>query len=61
VPVDLITGAIGIGQGLISMVILLVFSMLIIMLSGRIYKGLVLYNGEKITLKNVIGILKNKN
>ena len=61
VPVDLLTGAIGIGQGIISTVILLVFSVLVIMLSGRIYKGLVLYNGEKVTVKNLIGILKNKN
>jgi len=61
VPVDLLTGAIGIGQGVLSTGILLAFSMLVIMLSGRIYKGLVLYTGEKITLKNVIGILKNKN
>ncbi|MBQ7863780.1 MAG: ABC transporter permease [Lachnospiraceae bacterium] len=61
VPVDLLTGAIGIGQGLLSMAILIVFSLLIIMLSGRIYKGLVLYTGEKVTLKNLIGILKNKN
>lgn len=61
VPVDLLTGAIGIGQGILSTVILFVFSMLIIMLSGRIYKGMVLYTGEKITLKNVVGILKNKN
>ncbi len=61
VPVDLLTGAIGIGQGIISTVILLVFSLLIIMLSGRIYKGLVLYTGQKVTLKNVVGILRNKN
>jgi len=61
VPVDLLTGAIGIGQGIISTLILLVFSVLIIMLSGRIYKGLVLYTGEKVTFKNLLGILKNKN
>ncbi len=61
VPADLLTGAIGIGQGILSTVILLVFSVLVIMLSGRIYKGLVLYNGEKVTMKNVIGILRNKN
>lgn len=61
VPVDLLTGAIGIGQGILSTVILLVFSMLVIMLSGRIYKGLVLYTGETIKWKNVLGILKNKN
>lgn len=60
VPVDLLTGVISIGQGILSTVILLVFSMLIIMLSGKIYKGLVLYTGEKVTLKNVAGILKNK-
>jgi len=61
VPVDLLTGAIGIGQGIISTCILLVFSFLIIMLSGRIYKGLVLYTGEKVTLKSIAGILRNKN
>lgn len=61
VPVDLLTGAIGIGQGIVSTVILLVFSFLIIMLSGRIYKGLVLYTGEKVTLKSIAGILRNKN
>ena len=42
-------------------VALLVFYVLFIMLSGRIYKGLLLYTGEKVNLKNVIGILKNKN
>ena len=61
VPVDLLTGAIGIGQGILSTVILLAFSVLVIMLSGRIYKGLVLYTGEKITWKSLIGILRNKN
>ena len=61
VPADLLTGAIGIGQGILSMIILLVFSVLVIMLSGRIYKGLVLYTGQNVSMKNIIGILKNKN
>ena len=61
VPADLLTGAIGIGQGILSTMILLVFSVLVIMLSGRIYKGLVLFTGEKVNLKNILGILKNKN
>ncbi len=60
VPVDLLTGAIGIGQGILSTVILLVFSLLIIMLSGRIYKGMVLYTGQKINMKTILGILRNK-
>ena len=59
-PVDLLTGAIGIVQGLISTIILLVFSILVIMLSGRIYKGIVLYTGQNLTFKNILGILKNK-
>lgn len=61
VPVDLLTGTIGIAQGIISTVILVAFSALVIMLSGRIYKGLVLYTGEKVTFKNVMGIIRNKN
>ena len=61
VPADLLTGAIGIVQGIISMVILMIFSVLVIMLSGRIYKGLVLYTGQKISWKNLVGALKNKN
>lgn len=60
VPIDLLTGAIGIVQGLISTIILLVFSILVIMVSGRIYKGIVLYTGQKLTWKNILGILKNK-
>lgn len=60
VPVDLLTGAIGIGQGIVSTVILLVFSILVIMLSGRIYKGMVLYTGQKINAKTIVSILRNK-
>ena len=60
VPADLLTGAIGIGQGIVSTVILLVFSVLVIMLSGRIYKGMVLYTGQKINMKTIIGVLRNK-
>lgn len=60
VPADLLTGAIGIGQGIFSTIILIVFSVLVIMLSGRIYKGMVLYTGQKINTKTVVGILRNK-
>lgn len=58
VPVDLITGTIGIGQGLIALVILTVFSLLVIMLSGRLYKGLVLYTGQKFSFKMLGNVLK---
>lgn len=58
VPVELITGAVSFGKGLISGLVLLVFCLLAIMLSARIYQGLVLYNGEKVTLKTIGKILK---
>jgi ABC-type Na+ efflux pump permease subunit len=61
VPVDLITGAIGLAQGLISLILLLFFSLVTIILAARIYKGLVLYTGQKVNLKMLGNILKNNN
>lgn len=58
VPVDLITGTIGLTQGLISLVLLSIFTILIIMLSARIYKGLVLYTGQKISFKMIGNVIK---
>jgi ABC-2 type transport system permease protein len=58
VPADLMTGSFGLLQGLISALLLLIFSLLVIMLSARIYKGLVLYNGQKLNLKIIGKILK---
>lgn len=60
VPADLITGALGLGQGLLSLGVLLVFSLLVIMLSARLYKGLVLYTGQKLNLKTLGNILRAK-
>lgn len=60
IPVDLLTGTIGIFQGIISLVILFAFSIVFIMFSARVYKGLVLYNGEKISFKKIIQIVRAK-
>lgn len=60
IPVELLTGTTGIVQGLISTAILLVFSVLIVMISARIYRGLVLYNGQKMSMKAIIGVIRNK-
>jgi len=60
VPVDLITGNIGLTQGIISLVLLSIFTVLIIMLSAKIYKGLILYTGEKISFKMIGNVLKAK-
>lgn len=59
VPVALITGSIGLVEGLISMFISLIFCLLIVILGGRIYKGLVLYNGQKLSFKLIGNILKS--
>lgn len=60
VPAELLTGAVGIGQGILSLVLLLAFSALVILLAGRIYKGMVLYTGQKINGRTILNILKNK-
>ena len=59
VPVDLITGTIGLAEGMITLSLLLVFSLLTIILAARIYKGLVLYNGQKVSFKMIGNVLKN--
>jgi ABC-type Na+ efflux pump permease subunit len=58
VPVDLITGTIGLAEGIITLALLLVFSLLTIIFAARIYKGLVLYNGQKLSFKTIGNILK---
>lgn len=58
VPVDLITGTIGLTEGMITLALLLIFSLITIMLSARIYKGLVLYSGQKLSFKTIGNVLK---
>lgn len=60
VPVDLITGTIGLLQGGIALALLIVFTFLIIMLSGRLYKGLILYTGQKLSITMIGNVLKSK-
>ena len=59
-PADLITGSIGLVQGVISLAILTVFCLLIIMLSGKLYKGLILYTGQKASFKTLVNVLRAK-
>jgi hypothetical protein len=47
------------GEGLLSLVILTIFSLLVIILSSKIYKGLVLYTGQKADMKILVNILKS--
>ncbi|NLK99672.1 MAG: ABC transporter permease [Clostridiales bacterium] len=59
VPSDLITGAIGLGEGLISLLALTLFTLITIILSAKLYKGLVLYNGQKADIKLLGNIMKS--
>lgn len=59
VPADLITGTIGLGQGVLSLIILAMFTFVIVILSSKIYKGLVLYTGQKVNMKVISNILKS--
>lgn len=59
-PVDLLTGAAGLLQGVISLIILVVFTLLCIMLSGRMYEGLILYNGQKMSMKKLANVIRAK-
>jgi ABC-type Na+ efflux pump permease subunit len=60
VPADLVIGNMGIAQGGISLVILSITTLLLIMLTGKLYKGLILFNGNKLSAKNIIQLLKMK-
>lgn len=59
VPADLITGTMGLIEGLIATAILLIFSLLIVILAARIYKGLVLYNGQKLSFRMIGNVLRS--
>lgn len=58
VPVELITGNVTLLQGVISCVIVAAFSLIVIIYSAKIYKGLVLYTGQKISLKTLGKVIK---
>jgi ABC-2 type transport system permease protein len=60
VPAELIIGNVSILQGCISLAILLVTTVVFILLTGKIYKGMVLYTGNKLTPKNLLSMLRAK-
>ncbi len=60
VPAEVLTGAIPIWEALIALAILFVFSLLVIVISGRLYEGMILYNGQKMSMKKLIGIVTAK-
>ena len=57
---EMMVGKISVGVGIISMAEILICSVLMCILAGRIYRGLALYSGEKLSVKKIIGVIRNK-
>ncbi len=60
VPAELLTGVTGLGEGVLALLVITIFTLLFIMLAGKIYKGLILYNGEKVSFKTIGKVLRAK-
>ncbi len=60
VPVDTLTGAVNLWESTLMLMVMVIFTLLFVALSSRIFKGLILYNGQKVSLKTIQGILKGK-
>lgn len=58
VPVDTITGVVSLWESGLMLLVMLIFTVIVVVLSARIFKGLILYNGQKVSLKTIGGILK---
>lgn len=60
VPAELLTGTVSWGIGVLSTVLLLLASAALVWLTARIYRGLVLYTGQKISWKTLTGVIRGK-
>ena len=58
IPVDILIGSVGLLEGVLMTALLLVFTLIVVVLSGKIYKGFILYNGQKISFKVIGGMIK---
>jgi len=60
VTAEILVGKVPIWTGLIILAEMLVATLLLVWLAGRIYRGLVLYNGERLSLRKAIGVIRGK-
>ena len=58
---NIINGRLGILAGIISMGILFISTIICFMLAGKLYKGLIFFKGEKLTIGNVVKAIKEVN
>ena len=59
-PGTVLIGNLSIAAACISLLIMIVCAVLFLILAARIYKGLLFFNGEKLTPKIIWGIIKGK-
>ncbi|MBP5462930.1 MAG: ABC transporter permease, partial [Lachnospiraceae bacterium] len=57
---EILVGRISIVTGLIVVAEMLVCTLFMVWLAGKIYRGLVLYSGEKLSIKKVFGVVRGK-
>lgn len=58
IPADIVIGNMAPLKGILSILILSVTTVLLILLTSKVYKGMVFFNGNKLGIKNLIAILK---
>ena len=60
VTAEILVGKVSIWVGLFVVVEMFAATLLLVWLAGKIYKGLVLYTGEKLSIRKMIGVLRGK-
>lgn len=60
VTAEILVGKVSITTALIIVVEMYICTMLMVWLAAKIYKGLVLYTGEKLSLRKVFGVIRGK-
>ena len=60
VTAEILTGKVSVWVGLIVVVEMLAVTLLLVWLAGKIYRGLVLYTGEKLSIRKMIGVVRGK-
>ena len=60
VTAEILVGKVSVWVGLIVVAEMIAATLLLVWIAGRIYRGLVLYNGEKLSVKKIFGIIRGK-
>ena len=60
VTAEILTGKVSVWVGLIVVVEMFAVTLLLVWLAGKIYRGLVLYTGEKLSIRKMIGVVRGK-